>query len=93
MILEKLNNNKNHFFSSSIILFCNFASVKTNELSNQLKQKKMKKALFLLAVASIFAACAPKATETPTATATETPVQTETVTATPTETPAVTPAK
>ena len=53
----------------------------------------MKKALFLLAVASIFAACAPKSTETPTATATETPVQTEVVAATATETPAVTPAK
>ena len=52
----------------------------------------MKKALFLLAVASIFAACAPKATETATATATETS-QTEVVAATATETPAVTPAK
>lgn len=93
MLLEKLNSKKNHFFSSYVILFCNFAGVKTNELSNQLKQKKMKKALFLLAVASVFAACGPKSTETPTATATETPVQTETVTATPTETPAVTPAK
>lgn len=93
MLLETLNSKKNHFFNSHIILFCNFAGVKTNELSNQLKQKKMKKALFLLAVASIFAACAPKSTETPTATATETPVQTEVVAATATETPAVTPAK
>jgi hypothetical protein len=93
MLLEKLNSKKNDFFSPYVILFCNFAGVKTNELSNQLKQKKMKKALFLLAVASIFAACAPKSTETPTATATETPVQTVTPTASATETPAQTPAK
>ena len=92
MLQEKLNNNKKHLFNSHVILFCNFAGVKTNELSNQLKQNKMKKALFLLAVASIFAACAPKATETPTATATETP-EMEVVAATATETPAVTPAK
>jgi len=92
MLLEKLNSKKNHFFNPHIILFCNFAGVKTNELSNQLKQKKMKKALFLLAVASIFAACAPKATETATVTATET-AQTEVVATTATVTPAVTPAK
>lgn len=92
MLLEKLNSKKKYFFNSHIILFCNFAGVKTNELSNQLKQNKMKKALFLLAVASIFAACAPKATETATETAVETP-EVEVVAATATETPAVTPAK
>ena len=59
-------------------------------MSNQSKQNKMKKALFLLAVASVFAACGGK-TETPTDTATETPVMEEVV-ETPTQTPAETPA-
>jgi uncharacterized lipoprotein YajG len=61
-------------------------------LSNLKTKEKMKKALFLLAVASIFAACGGK-TETATETAVETPVQEEVVVETPTETPAETPAK
>jgi len=86
----KLNKTKKLFFNTNIEFFCNFARVKTNELSNQLKQNKMKKALFLLAVATVFVACGGK-TETPTETAVETPVQEEVVVETPTETPAVTP--
>ncbi|MDD3724621.1 MAG: hypothetical protein PHV83_03725 [Bacteroidales bacterium] len=58
-------------------------------MSNLKTKEKMKKALFLLAVAAVFAACGGK-TETPTETVVE--EQVETVVETPTETVAETPA-
>ena len=58
-------------------------------MSNLKTKEKMKKALFLLAVAAVFAACGGK-TETPTETVVEEQIeQVETVTETVAETPAM----
>jgi PBP1b-binding outer membrane lipoprotein LpoB len=59
-------------------------------MSNLKFSNKMKKVLLFLAVAGLFAACTPKATETPTESANEENVETvETPTETPAETPAI----